>query len=953
MPSSPAGLKQIANNLKNSNDMASKNYLLTKDFLSGLSQKVSATKMRVYTGVPYDRPTWDQKLGLTEKSYAQCKILFESGSGPQQVGDPIQYENCEGVTTWLQNHAAPSFFKEPADPTYSEDPDKDKATEWWHILACGRVLLNYNAQCVENLNKAEQQALFTTWADDDLYPKLMEMMDGEGDFDFSGKDGELRIYFTEFSRLVQKYFDSVIGLDGLKALFAMVFSYLYIWFHTADFGIATVGMIHIMMSVPVSLSIYLGPFGFNRFNTLCPLGIFVILGIGADDIFIMVDCWKQSIRYFDPEDLHLRMAWTWKRASHAMLTTTLTTAAAFMANGMSPIPPIAVFGIFSALLVLVNYIFVITWFPAMIIMEEKGWFGYFIPAYCGCCGPCAGFSYLFWKRKKNSDTGELTEAEAKIKKALEEATTEEEELLAVMNKTELFFYHQYSNTIDKLKLPFIGGGIVITIVFLIFAVQLDPAEDAARFLPDDDPLQRCIDLAADPNMGVFVANEQQQFMNVYMGTESINRDDVNFLNANDYGVLTSVANFHARIADPAAHTAFIGLCNKLRDGAPRFIRATDNPSGEVYCVLEGFIDWLRLDRGMTYPDDLTTNCIPPCNRVELFAKLISDYANYLRLTGGMAKLGKTSYIVSFGNTPSDTLRFDIGSSIPCGDRSKGAANMARCRPLSMVQMYANVTFKFNSPGSEVDPAIDHWNAVIDAYNAVAPPGMQARQTAVRYVGVNTERVLLESAVWGTIFSLILAFFMILPATNNILVTGWSLLVITMVVNSVVGTMVMLGWTLGVLESICLTICVGLSVDYTIHLCHIFATSTQETRFGAGRDALASMGVSVMNAAATTLGSACVMMATYVLFFQRFGIFVFMNIFYSAVYAFVFLMAVLMQIGPIGDQGRVLHPHHIAKLTGRGAPQGDTAGADGPEAASDEQTTANPLKQAQAEELTDT
>jgi predicted RND superfamily exporter protein len=50
-------------------------------------------------------------------------------------------------------------------------------------------------------------------------------------------------------------------------------------------------------------------------------------------------------------------------------------------------------------------------------------------------------------------------------------------------------------------------------------------------------------------------------------------------------------------------------------------------------------------------------------------------------------------------------------------------------------------------------------------------------------------------------------------------------VIFFIVVAVVGTMVMIGWTLGVIESICITIVVGLSVDYTIHLCHIFASST--------------------------------------------------------------------------------------------------------------------------------
>ena len=51
-----------------------------------------------------------------------------------------------------------------------------------------------------------------------------------------------------------------------------------------------------------------------------------------------------------------------------MLTTTLTTVAAFMANGASPIGPIAVFGIFTALLVFIQFLLVVTWFPAMIII---------------------------------------------------------------------------------------------------------------------------------------------------------------------------------------------------------------------------------------------------------------------------------------------------------------------------------------------------------------------------------------------------------------------------------------------------------------------------------------------------------------------------------------------------------------------------------------------------------
>ena len=66
-----------------------------------------------------------------------------------------------------------------------------------------------------------------------------------------------------------------------------------------------------------------------------------------------------------------------------------------------------------------------------------------------------------------------------------------------------------------------------------------------------------------------------------------------------------------------------------------------------------------------------------------------------------------------------------------------------------------------------------------------------------------------------------------------------------------------------------------------------------------------MGVSVFNAAVTTLGSAIVLMNSYVIFFERFGIFVFINILFSCIFAFVFLMAIMLQIGPMNGEGTIV------------------------------------------------
>jgi len=65
------------------------------------------------------------------------------------------------------------------------------------------------------------------------------------------------------------------------------------------------------------------------------------------------------------------MAVTFRRASKAMLATSSTTGAAFLATGFSPIMPISSFGFFAGILIPINFILVITFYPAVLIVYTK------------------------------------------------------------------------------------------------------------------------------------------------------------------------------------------------------------------------------------------------------------------------------------------------------------------------------------------------------------------------------------------------------------------------------------------------------------------------------------------------------------------------------------------------------------------------------------------------------
>jgi predicted RND superfamily exporter protein len=97
-----------------------------------------------------------------------------------------------------------------------------------------------------------------------------------------------------------------------------------------------------------------------------------VLGIAADDIFVFADAWRQSeLSPLLKNSFHRRMAYSFTRASKAMMVTSSTTAVAFMANALSEIIPIKAFGIYAAIIVPVNFILVILMVPPMMIFWER------------------------------------------------------------------------------------------------------------------------------------------------------------------------------------------------------------------------------------------------------------------------------------------------------------------------------------------------------------------------------------------------------------------------------------------------------------------------------------------------------------------------------------------------------------------------------------------------------
>jgi hypothetical protein len=88
---------------------------------------------------------------------------------------------------------------------------------------------------------------------------------------------------------------------------------------------------------------------------------------GADDIFVLYDAFMQA-----PDAGARRLSYALRRAVSAMSVTSITTFAAFVVTGLSPIMNIQVFGIFAAMLVACNFILCCMLTPILIILVHTG-----------------------------------------------------------------------------------------------------------------------------------------------------------------------------------------------------------------------------------------------------------------------------------------------------------------------------------------------------------------------------------------------------------------------------------------------------------------------------------------------------------------------------------------------------------------------------------------------------
>ena len=169
------------------------------------------------------------------------------------------------------------------------------------------------------------------------------------------------------------------------------------------------------------------------------------------------------------------MAYAFRSSARAMAITSSTTSVAFFANIFSPLLPIKTFGIFSGVIIPINFFLVVTFMPPAVIIYEEY---------------IKNFSLCFWRVTKIASENDSDEDVKNDEENEEQARSEDERPSNEQEKLgsiEKFFDGPLNKFVYKNKVPIVFVSIVWFIYASTQAALLGPQTEQEEFIDSEHP----------------------------------------------------------------------------------------------------------------------------------------------------------------------------------------------------------------------------------------------------------------------------------------------------------------------------------------------------------------------------------------------------------------------------------------------------------------------------------
>uniref|UniRef100_A0AAR2LXL8 SSD domain-containing protein n=1 Tax=Pygocentrus nattereri TaxID=42514 RepID=A0AAR2LXL8_PYGNA len=240
-----------------------------------------------------------------------------------------------------------------------------------------------------------------------------------------------------------------------------------------------------------------------------------------------------------------------------------------------------------------------------------------------------------------------------------------------------------------------------------------------------------------------------------------------------------------------------------------------------------------------------------------------------------------------------------------GQLSHGAVGMQGGRVHWISMAFESTTYKGKS-SFQTHSDFLQWERFLQEQLASLPQSSALRrgfQTCQHWKQIFMEIIGVESALYSLLLSLAICIASVAVFTAHPLLLLPILLSILGVVCLVVAVMYWLGWEMGAVEAISLSILVGSSVDYCLHLVEGYllagdlTTDPSTKRQQRTVEAVNHVGVAIVSSAVTTVISTVPLFFCVIVPFSKFGQIVAINTAISILFTLVVTTALLATMGP--------------------------------------------------------
>nr|XP_054758415.1 protein dispatched homolog 1-like [Lytechinus pictus] len=687
-------------------------------------------------------------------------------------------------------------------------------------------------------------------------------------YDDEFKAGDVQDQVTKISGLYfgikQDLFSEYLTTDAVYPCLGVVIVVILMWMYIGSLFVTIMTIISMAMSLISAYFVYFAVFRIPFFPFMNLTSVILLVGVGADDAFVFCDIWKESRKDRPNAPRVIVVMETLRHAALSMFVTSFTTASAFYANTISNITAIKCFGLYAGTAILLNFVLSITWLPAAVIIEDR----YFTDSkdynsqkheqkYKTKKSVCKHLVFIF----KNCTEWFSDWARIFFKKILP----------CVVIKPRLVW-------ILLLGIVMLGG---FCLIFLDPGLQL-PTIPEFQLFRSMHPFERYDFVFKDlfwfekVNRGSLYAHLP---ITVVWGVEPI--DDGNPLDPDDIGNLVLNSDFD--MASPKSQLWLLRFCRLLRNQT--FFSST--PSLKIEnCFIETFNEWMD---NRNCIDGETGMSNVPCCKGSRFPYSRSVFNQCL----------KTAVTELHHYSPSYFEKWKPGPRFGIEDNLVKAVVIEFDSSYSFSHSYDQMKQFWTKLESWMKPVLK------------TAPSSLGEGWFISYLDFyNLQDNLARGTPLSLGLSIVIAMFVMFLTTRNFVISLFAILSISGTICVTIGTLVLLGWQLNILESVILSVSVGLSIDFTVHYGVAYCMAPEPDRESRVVYSLGHMGSAISMAALTTFIAGALMMPASILSYTQMGTFLMLIMTISWLYSTLFFQALCRVIGPEGNAGQVPLPSCI-------------------------------------------